>query len=66
MPHSFQVEIGKSVKAYVRVLDGNKKPFLSKYFSVMNLTLRAASSIVSLQWVTVSRSPELDVLLSES
>uniref|UniRef100_A0A8C2CM22 Nucleoporin 210 n=1 Tax=Cyprinus carpio TaxID=7962 RepID=A0A8C2CM22_CYPCA len=44
-----KVEIGKSVKAYVRVLDGNKKPFLSKYFSVMNLKLRAASSIISLQ-----------------
>uniref|UniRef100_A0A8C2A4L6 Nucleoporin 210 n=1 Tax=Cyprinus carpio TaxID=7962 RepID=A0A8C2A4L6_CYPCA len=43
-----KVEIGKSVKAYVRVLDGNKKPFLSKYFSVMNLKLRAASSIISL------------------
>ncbi|XP_016374837.1 nuclear pore membrane glycoprotein 210-like [Sinocyclocheilus rhinocerous] len=44
-----KVEIGKSVKAYVRVLDGNKKPFLSRYFSVMNLKLRAASSIISLQ-----------------
>ncbi|XP_051517594.1 nuclear pore membrane glycoprotein 210-like [Myxocyprinus asiaticus] len=44
-----KVEIGKSVKAYVRVLDSNKKPFLSKYFSVMNLKLRAASSIISLQ-----------------
>uniref|UniRef100_A0A673J3B3 Nuclear pore membrane glycoprotein 210-like n=1 Tax=Sinocyclocheilus rhinocerous TaxID=307959 RepID=A0A673J3B3_9TELE len=43
-----KVEIGKSVKAYVRVLDGNKKPFLSRYFSVMNLKLRAASSIISL------------------
>ncbi|XP_051961479.1 nuclear pore membrane glycoprotein 210-like [Xyrauchen texanus] len=47
-----KVEIGKSVKAYVRVLDGNKKPFLSKYFSVMNLKLRAASSIIFLQAVT--------------
>ncbi|KAL1249483.1 hypothetical protein QQF64_020488, partial [Cirrhinus molitorella] len=42
-----KVEIGKTVKAYVRVLDANKKPFLSKYFSVMNLKLRAASSIIS-------------------
>ncbi|KAA0706727.1 Nuclear pore membrane glycoprotein 210 [Triplophysa tibetana] len=44
-----KVEIGKSVKAYVRVLDGNRKPFQSKYFSVMNLQLRPASSIISLQ-----------------
>uniref|UniRef100_A0AAR2KHH1 BIG2 domain-containing protein n=1 Tax=Pygocentrus nattereri TaxID=42514 RepID=A0AAR2KHH1_PYGNA len=43
-----KVEIGKSVKAYVRVLDDNKKPFLAKYFSHMNLKLKAASSIVSL------------------
>lgn len=64
MKQSFQVEIGKSVKAYVRVLDGNKKPFLSKYFSVMNLKLRAASSIISLQWVTDSISSLLDVLAS--
>ncbi|XP_056100665.1 nuclear pore membrane glycoprotein 210 [Rhinichthys klamathensis goyatoka] len=53
-----KVEIGKSVKAYVRVLDGNKKPFLSKYFSVMNLKLRAASSIISLQ--TLPDSSEED------
>lgn len=44
-----KVEIGKSVRAYVRVLDDNKKPFLAKYFSHMNLKLKAASSIVSLQ-----------------
>ncbi|XP_071611582.1 nuclear pore membrane glycoprotein 210 [Heliangelus exortis] len=43
-----KVEIGKTVKAYVRVLDDLKKPFLSKYFSVMDLKLRAASQIVSL------------------
>uniref|UniRef100_A0AAR2LXC3 BIG2 domain-containing protein n=1 Tax=Pygocentrus nattereri TaxID=42514 RepID=A0AAR2LXC3_PYGNA len=47
-----KVEIGKSVKAYVRVLDDNKKPFLAKYFSHMNLKLKAASSIVSLQPLT--------------
>lgn len=44
-----KVEIGKSVKAHVRVLDDNKKPFLAKYFRFMNLKLKAASSIVSLQ-----------------
>ncbi|NXX11332.1 PO210 protein, partial [Podargus strigoides] len=43
-----KVEIGKTVKAYVRVLDDSKKPFLAKYFAVMDLKLRAASEIVSL------------------
>uniref|UniRef100_A0A663MMQ2 Nucleoporin 210 n=1 Tax=Athene cunicularia TaxID=194338 RepID=A0A663MMQ2_ATHCN len=43
-----KVEIGKTVKAYVRVLDDSKKPFLAKYFAVMDLKLRAASQIVSL------------------
>ncbi|NWX09478.1 PO210 protein, partial [Caloenas nicobarica] len=43
-----KVEIGKTVKAHVRVLDDSKKPFLAKYFSVMDLKLRAASQIVSL------------------
>ncbi|NWS71177.1 PO210 protein, partial [Crotophaga sulcirostris] len=43
-----KVEIGKTVKAYVRVLDDSKKPFPAKYFAVMDLKLRAASQIVSL------------------
>uniref|UniRef100_A0A8C6RJI4 Nucleoporin 210 n=1 Tax=Nannospalax galili TaxID=1026970 RepID=A0A8C6RJI4_NANGA len=43
-----KVEIGKAVKAYVRVLDFHKKPFLAKYFSFMGLKLRAASQIVTL------------------
>ncbi|XP_009565294.2 nuclear pore membrane glycoprotein 210 isoform X5 [Cuculus canorus] len=43
-----KVEIGKTVKAYVRVLDDSKKPFLAKYFAIMDLKLRAASEIVSL------------------
>ncbi|KAL4646368.1 nuclear pore membrane glycoprotein 210 isoform X1 [Arapaima gigas] len=43
-----KVEIGKSVKAHVRVLDNNKKPFLAKYFPYMNLQLKAASAILSL------------------
>uniref|UniRef100_H0YY08 Nucleoporin 210 like n=2 Tax=Taeniopygia guttata TaxID=59729 RepID=H0YY08_TAEGU len=42
------VEIGKTVKAYVRVLDDSKKPFLAKYFPVMDLSLKAASQFVSL------------------
>ncbi|XP_029363031.1 nuclear pore membrane glycoprotein 210 isoform X2 [Echeneis naucrates] len=44
-----KVEIGKSVKAYVRVLDDNKKPFPASYFKFMNLKLKAASAIVSLK-----------------
>ncbi|NWJ09888.1 PO210 protein, partial [Crypturellus undulatus] len=43
-----KVEIGKTVKASVRVVDDAKKPFLAKYFAVMDLKLRAASQIVSL------------------
>ncbi|KAM9592535.1 nuclear pore membrane glycoprotein 210 [Trichechus inunguis] len=43
-----KVEIGKMVKAYVRVLDFYKKPFLAKYFTFMDLKLRAASQIVTL------------------
>ncbi|XP_075407010.1 nuclear pore membrane glycoprotein 210 [Tenrec ecaudatus] len=43
-----KVEIGKTVKAYVRVLDIYKKPFLAKYFTFMDLKLRAASQIVTL------------------
>ncbi|XP_058422644.1 nuclear pore membrane glycoprotein 210-like isoform X2 [Diceros bicornis minor] len=43
-----KVEIGKTVKAYVRVLDFHKKPFLAKYFAFMDLKLRAASQIVTL------------------
>ncbi|XP_007948814.1 nuclear pore membrane glycoprotein 210 [Orycteropus afer afer] len=43
-----KVEIGKTVKAYVRVLDFYKKPFLAKYFTFMDLKLQAASQIVTL------------------
>uniref|UniRef100_A0A803Y1L6 Nucleoporin 210 n=1 Tax=Meleagris gallopavo TaxID=9103 RepID=A0A803Y1L6_MELGA len=43
-----KVEIGKTVKAFIRVLDDSKKPFLAKYFAFMDLKLRAASQIVSL------------------
>uniref|UniRef100_A0A8D0H3J3 Nucleoporin 210 n=1 Tax=Sphenodon punctatus TaxID=8508 RepID=A0A8D0H3J3_SPHPU len=43
-----KVEIGKTVKAYVRVLDDTKKPFLAKYFAFMDLKLRTASQIISL------------------
>ncbi|XP_030623640.1 nuclear pore membrane glycoprotein 210 [Chanos chanos] len=53
-----KVEIGKTVKAYVRVLDDNKKPFLAKYFPYMNLKLTPASSIISLQ--SVSEPTDVD------
>nr|AAH52468.1 Nup210 protein [Mus musculus] len=43
-----KVEIGKAVKAYVRVLDFYKKPFLAKYFTFMDLKLQAASQIITL------------------
>ncbi|KAM5280417.1 nuclear pore membrane glycoprotein 210 [Ctenodactylus gundi] len=43
-----KVEIGKTVRAHVRVLDSDKKPFLAKYFAFMDLKLRAASQIVTL------------------
>lgn len=43
-----KVEIGKSVRAFVRVLDDNRKPFSASYFQSMNLRLKAASVIVSL------------------
>ncbi|XP_072277334.1 nuclear pore membrane glycoprotein 210 [Pyxicephalus adspersus] len=44
-----KVEIGKSVKAYVRVLDSSKKPFHVKYFVYMNLDLGSSSHIVSVR-----------------
>ncbi|KFO36369.1 Nuclear pore membrane glycoprotein 210 [Fukomys damarensis] len=43
-----KVEIGKVVKAHVRVLDSDRKPFLAKYFAFMDLKLRAASQIITL------------------
>ncbi|KAM3617700.1 uncharacterized protein V6R79_009936 [Siganus canaliculatus] len=44
-----KVEIGKSVRAYVRVFDSDKKPFPASNFQFMNLKLKAASAIVSLK-----------------
>ncbi|KAK7878654.1 hypothetical protein WMY93_030490 [Mugilogobius chulae] len=45
-----KVEIGKSVRAYVRVLDENKMPFPVSYFKYMGLKLKAASQVVSLKY----------------
>nr|XP_061802179.1 nuclear pore membrane glycoprotein 210-like [Nerophis lumbriciformis] len=42
-----KMEIGKSVRCYVRVLDDNKKPFPVSYFQLMKLNVKAASSIVN-------------------
>uniref|UniRef100_A0A2K6GN68 Nucleoporin 210 n=1 Tax=Propithecus coquereli TaxID=379532 RepID=A0A2K6GN68_PROCO len=43
-----KVEIGKTVKAHIRVLDFYKKPFLARYFPFMDLKLQAASQVVTL------------------
>nr|XP_049609528.1 nuclear pore membrane glycoprotein 210 isoform X7 [Syngnathus scovelli] len=43
-----KVEIGKSVRCYVTVLNYNKKPFPTSYFPFMKLKVKAASSIVAL------------------
>ncbi|XP_037101370.1 nuclear pore membrane glycoprotein 210-like [Syngnathus acus] len=43
-----KVEIGKSVRCYVTVLNDNKKPFPTSYFPFMKLKVQAASSIVAL------------------
>nr|XP_015096854.1 nuclear pore membrane glycoprotein 210 isoform X2 [Vicugna pacos] len=51
-----KVEIGKTVKAYVRVLDFRKKPFLAKYLTFMDLKLRAASQIITL--VALNEAPD--------
>ncbi|XP_077404064.1 nuclear pore membrane glycoprotein 210 isoform X2 [Vanacampus margaritifer] len=53
-----KVEIGKSVRCYVRVLDDNKKPFPASYFQFMKLKVKAASSVVSL--ILVAESTEHD------
>uniref|UniRef100_A0A7N8YDB4 Nucleoporin 210 n=1 Tax=Mastacembelus armatus TaxID=205130 RepID=A0A7N8YDB4_9TELE len=60
-----KVEIGKSVKAYVRVLDDNKKPFPASYFHFMNLKLKAASTIVSLKPLAESAENDTAVFLVE-
>ncbi|KAJ8016202.1 hypothetical protein DPEC_G00004740 [Dallia pectoralis] len=58
-----KVEIGKSVKAHVRVLDDNKKPFLAKYFRFLNLKLSAVSAIVSLQALSDTSEKDTAIFL---
>ncbi|XP_078082042.1 nuclear pore membrane glycoprotein 210-like [Mustelus asterias] len=47
-----KIEIGKSVPVNVRVLDFYKKPLLNRYFRHMNISLQAASPIVTLERIT--------------
>ncbi|XP_067865995.1 nuclear pore membrane glycoprotein 210-like [Heterodontus francisci] len=47
-----KIEIGKSVPVNVRVLDFFKKPLLNRYFHYMNISLQAASPIVTLEAFT--------------
>ncbi|XP_078404042.1 nuclear pore membrane glycoprotein 210-like [Cetorhinus maximus] len=47
-----KVEIGRSVPVNVRVLDFFKKPLLNRYFRYMNMSLQAASPIVTLEAIT--------------
>ncbi|XP_035513048.1 nuclear pore membrane glycoprotein 210 isoform X2 [Morone saxatilis] len=58
-----KVEIGKSVRAYVRVLDSKKKPFPASNFRFMNLKLKAASAIVSLKPLVESTENDTAVFL---
>ncbi|XP_076022576.1 nuclear pore membrane glycoprotein 210 [Genypterus blacodes] len=58
-----KVEIGKSVRAYVRVLGDNKKPFPARLFKFMKLKLKAASSIVSLQSSTEPAEEDTSVFM---
>ncbi|XP_070695859.1 nuclear pore membrane glycoprotein 210 isoform X2 [Pempheris klunzingeri] len=58
-----KVEIGKYVRAYVRVLDDDMKPFPASYFSFMNVELKAASAIVSLKPLAESTENDTAVFL---
>ncbi|XP_051914460.1 nuclear pore membrane glycoprotein 210-like isoform X2 [Hippocampus zosterae] len=58
-----KVEIGKSVRCYVRLLDDNKKPFPTSYFHFLKLKVKAASSIVSLKPVAESTEQDTAVYL---
>ncbi|CAH2313256.1 Hypothetical predicted protein [Pelobates cultripes] len=44
-----KVEIGKNIKAYVRVLDSARKPFMVQYLAYMNLELTSSSHVVSIK-----------------
>ncbi|XP_075043553.1 nuclear pore membrane glycoprotein 210-like [Mixophyes fleayi] len=44
-----KVEVGKSVVVFVKVQDSFQRPFLNKYFGIMQLTVQSSSPIVSLK-----------------
>uniref|UniRef100_A0A3B5M437 Nucleoporin 210 n=1 Tax=Xiphophorus couchianus TaxID=32473 RepID=A0A3B5M437_9TELE len=56
-----KVQIGKFVKAYVRVLDDNRKPFSASYFQSMKLKLKAASVILTESDTAVFRVKGLSI-----
>lgn len=58
-----KVEIGKSVRAFVRVLDENKLPFPISYFKYMSLKLKAASQVVTLKHLVESSEKDTAVFL---
>ncbi|XP_033825392.1 nuclear pore membrane glycoprotein 210 isoform X2 [Periophthalmus magnuspinnatus] len=58
-----KVEIGKSVRAYVRVLDENRMPFPVSYFKYMGLKLKAASQVVALKHLAESSEKDTAVFL---
>ncbi|XP_067823987.1 nuclear pore membrane glycoprotein 210-like [Heptranchias perlo] len=47
-----KIEIGKSVAVNVRILDFFKQPLLNRYFHYMNISLQAASPIVTLETIS--------------
>ncbi|XP_032901430.1 nuclear pore membrane glycoprotein 210-like [Amblyraja radiata] len=47
-----KIEVGKSVAVNVRILDFFKQPFLNRYFHCMNISLQAASPIVTLEAIS--------------
>ncbi|KAM8829564.1 nuclear pore membrane glycoprotein 210 isoform 1-T1 [Synchiropus picturatus] len=56
-----KVEIGQTVKAYVRVLTANKKPFPASVFQYMDLKLQASSTIVTLTMLSDSTESDTAV-----
>ena len=44
-----QVELGTSIRALVQVKDGNNKAIPAKYFTIMKLTAKLGSEIISIR-----------------
>ncbi|KAM4017480.1 nuclear pore membrane glycoprotein 210-like [Anomaloglossus baeobatrachus] len=51
-----KVEVGKSVEVSMKVWDSSHRPFLNKYFGIMQLSVQSSSPIVSLKQL-----PERDI-----